>query len=172
MRDPERQDRFGSTFTVTMPDFPSMTVQPKYIRLYQSMGNHDVVELYYERFSPFLTQSLKTGVPVTITWKNDKVSGKFIGYTTDATHFSEQTIKRGVKVTCIAESYVTKETSSKIWINKTASEIVTDIAKLSKLKPVVTPHNVRFSQQSLAGITRWEERRVGKECRSRWSPYH
>ena len=24
----------------------------------------------------------------------------------------------------------------------------------------------------LQGITRSEERRVGKECRSRWSPYH
>ena len=24
----------------------------------------------------------------------------------------------------------------------------------------------------LAGILRSEERRVGKECRSRWSPYH
>ena len=22
------------------------------------------------------------------------------------------------------------------------------------------------------GVERWEERRVGKECRSRWSPYH
>ena len=157
MRDPERQNRFGSSFTVTMPDFPSMTVQPKYIRMYQKMGSHDVVELYYQRFSPFLTQAVKTGVPVTVDWKNDKVSGKFIGYTTDSVHFSEQTIKRGVKVTCIAESYVTKETSSKIWVNKTASEIVTDIAKLAKLKPVVTPSNVRFSQQSLAGITRWEK---------------
>mgnify|MGYP006868268988 CR=1 FL=1 len=25
---------------------------------------------------------------------------------------------------------------------------------------------------SSAGINRSEERRVGKECRSRWSPYH
>ena len=24
----------------------------------------------------------------------------------------------------------------------------------------------------LAGVSRSEERRVGKECRSRWSPYH
>ena len=24
----------------------------------------------------------------------------------------------------------------------------------------------------LKGLTRSEERRVGKECRSRWSPYH
>ena len=27
-------------------------------------------------------------------------------------------------------------------------------------------HNIKFT------ITRSEERRVGKECRSRWSPYH
>ena len=25
---------------------------------------------------------------------------------------------------------------------------------------------------ALGGLTRSEERRVGKECRSRWSPYH
>src|SRR5256885_10843741 len=28
------------------------------------------------------------------------------------------------------------------------------------------------AQQSALGYTRSEERRVGKECRSRWSPYH
>ena len=27
-------------------------------------------------------------------------------------------------------------------------------------------------KQSLRNLTRSEERRVGKECRSRWSPYH
>ena len=26
--------------------------------------------------------------------------------------------------------------------------------------------------ETLVGVTRSEERRVGKECRSRWSPYH
>ena len=30
----------------------------------------------------------------------------------------------------------------------------------------------RHSGYVLAGMTRSEERRVGKECRSRWSPYH
>src|SRR2546422_5801744 len=28
------------------------------------------------------------------------------------------------------------------------------------------------SQSTVASATRSEERRVGKECRSRWSPYH
>src|SRR5256885_12917681 len=27
-------------------------------------------------------------------------------------------------------------------------------------------------QMNVIGVTRSEERRVGKECRSRWSPYH
>ena len=29
-----------------------------------------------------------------------------------------------------------------------------------------------YDQQLVAGAGRSEERRVGKECRSRWSPYH
>ena len=28
------------------------------------------------------------------------------------------------------------------------------------------------AQETLKELTRSEERRVGKECRSRWSPYH
>ena len=157
MLDPERQNRFGSKFDVNMPDFPSLKVQPKYIRIHQKRGQHYVVELFYERFSPFLMKGLKTGVPVTINWQNDKAKGKFFGYTSDVTHVSEQIIKRGIKVTCIAASFSLKEKKPKIWKNKTASEIVTDIAKTFKLKPVVTPTTIRFSQQSLAGITYWEK---------------
>ena len=32
--------------------------------------------------------------------------------------------------------------------------------------------NDRDEEYRLAGYVRSEERRVGKECRSRWSPYH
>ena len=31
---------------------------------------------------------------------------------------------------------------------------------------------IRHGRQAAARMTRSEERRVGKECRSRWSPYH
>ena len=33
----------------------------------------------------------------------------------------------------------------------------------------IEPNRVRMY---VCGMTRSEERRVGKECRSRWSPYH
>src|SRR2546429_1143359 len=35
-----------------------------------------------------------------------------------------------------------------------------------------SPRNLRKALADQAGVERSEERRVGKECRSRWSPYH
>ena len=39
---------------------------------------------------------------------------------------------------------------------------------------IVAPKNENYEKiaKRLAELTRSEERRVGKECRSRWSPYH
>ena len=36
----------------------------------------------------------------------------------------------------------------------------------------VEPENFNSAEAILALVNRSEERRVGKECRSRWSPYH
>ena len=64
---------------------------------------------------------------------------------------------------------------------------VVDIVRRAKLemttisitdeKEVTSSHNVTFLTDALASEVdfdgfRSEERRVGKECRSRWSPYH
>ena len=41
------------------------------------------------------------------------------------------------------------------------------------LKPVVTEKSMNaMSEKKYTFLVRSEERRVGKECRSRWSPYH
>ena len=37
---------------------------------------------------------------------------------------------------------------------------------------IETPNIDRLSQEGMTFSNRSEERRVGKECRSRWSPYH
>ena len=39
-------------------------------------------------------------------------------------------------------------------------------------KPEVTFPEGGVNAEQLVVLTRSEERRVGKECRSRWSPYH
>ena len=156
MRDPQRQYVYGSTLSVSFPDFPSMSRLPRYITVHQEMGQHDVIELYYQTFSPFMTDALKTGVPVVIEWSNDKTSKKIHGYTTDVSFPTMQVIERYMKVTCVAASYPLKERTPKIWKNVTASEIVTDIAKEYNLTPVVTPSPIRFGQRSSTKHSRWE----------------
>lgn len=157
MRDPQYQHRFKSSFTISYPDFPSITNVARSFVLTQEMGKHDVMEIYYSKFSRVFFKALKTGVPIEITWKNDKVSKKFVGYTTDVSYVNTQELNRDVKITCIGTSYPLKNRKSKIWINKTASEIAVDIAKMFHLKPMVTPHPTRFTQQSMAGHSYWEK---------------
>ena len=43
-------------------------------------------------------------------------------------------------------------------------------AQLSKARKATNLANLRAAKA--AAVARSEERRVGKECRSRWSPYH
>ena len=45
-------------------------------------------------------------------------------------------------------------------------------AMLLAIEPQCDPDEVRYALEQTDAINRSEERRVGKECRSRWSPYH
>ena len=41
-----------------------------------------------------------------------------------------------------------------------------------KLGNIRQTTNIKLDEYTFERVTRSEERRVGKECRSRWSPYH
>ena len=48
-------------------------------------------------------------------------------------------------------------------------------AKKSEVEEILADYEAHFEEGKKRGLTeeaRSEERRVGKECRSRWSPYH
>lgn len=157
MRDPQYQNKFSNSFTVSYPDFPSITNVVRSLVIHQEMGKHDIIEIYYSRFSSVFYKAIKTGVPVEISWRNDKVGSKFFGYTTDVSYTTSQQLNRDVKITCVGASYPLKERKSKIWVNKTAPEIASEIAKTFKLKPIVTPNPTRFTQQSMVGHSYWEK---------------
>ena len=58
------------------------------------------------------------------------------------------------------------DSMSYFWIWKNAKEMVNNIEKLKQL-------NLKLALEEMKEFKpRSEERRVGKECRSRWSPYH
>lgn len=157
MRDPRRQLVQGNSFKVSFPDFPSFDLKPHKIELIQSMGKHDILKIHYPDTVTYMLDALTTGALVEVTWSNDKVSGNFKGYKYDSTYSSSISRQRRSVLTFLGSSFVFKESGYNIWINKTATEIIEEIAKKFKLKPIVTPHPVRFSQQSMAGHSYWEK---------------
>ena len=58
-------------------------------------------------------------------------------------------------------------------MNKLSISISSEISNIVKVENFVETFTDYFALPSvLYGKIRSEERRVGKECRSRWSPYH
>ena len=53
---------------------------------------------------------------------------------------------------------------------KAFQKIYTKITQITKATCSLKATGVGYDE--LATVNRSEERRVGKECRSRWSPYH
>ena len=157
MRDPERQNKYGNSHTVSFPDFPSFTARPQYFTLTQKMGHHDVVELYYSAQSSNMLTSLNTGVAVEVKWSNDVTNGVFIGYVSDIKAPSAFAIERYMKVVCVAASYPLKNRTSKVMRNVTASEFATQMAIDTGLKPIVTKSPVRYEQLSMSGHSTWEK---------------
>ena len=65
------------------------------------------------------------------------------------------------------------QSSAMCWFFEKKNKIDKPLARLIKEKRDKTQINrIRNEKGEVTTDTRSEERRVGKECRSRWSPYH
>src|SRR6266498_1808793 len=58
------------------------------------------------------------------------------------------------------------------WSSDVCSSDLTLAQRTEKNCVLLTPYFAPSSRRVKSGTVRSEERRVGKECRSRWSPYH
>ena len=157
MLNPGVQNRLGNFFEVEYPNYSSFDVLPQSIIIRQAMGKHDIVEIIYPPMGGSLLQGVKTGSPVKIMWGNDKVTETFFGYVADSAPKVTPNRHRTTKIRCVGASYLLKQGDNKIWTNKTASQIVEEIAKKFKLKPIVTGHPTIFAQQSLSGQSYWQK---------------
>jgi phage protein D len=157
VRDPEVQNRYANNYTVVFPDFPGFDQTPYSLTLTQSIGKHDVIEIFYSTINKAYLKTMSTGVAVEITWSNDAVSETFVGYVSDLEYPTSSSIQKPLTITCLGASYPLKEKRQKIWKNATASEVATEMAIFNKLKPVVTPSDIRFPQISFSGHSQWQK---------------
>ena len=151
------QNRFETEFTVTYPDFPSFKVAPQSIRIIQERDKQDVIHISYATFNKFYTKAFEKGVLVKVVWVNSKAKGEFYGQVYKSKTKTQATIKRNAVVKGVGATFPLKDSSSKVWLNKTAPEIVSDICKMFKLKPIVGQSTVRLGYQSMSGLTYWEK---------------
>ena len=125
--------------------------------MFQEKGKHDYAEITFPSFSNFFYNVLKTGVPVKVTWYNEKGTGEFIGYVYAVTMTSQSTLVRPVIVKALGAGFLMKQSENKVWTNKTVSQIVSEIAQKFSLTPKVTPSKLLFSQHTMIGHTYWEK---------------
>lgn len=151
------QNRFGTDLKVSFPDFPTLDYPLRQFKLIQEAGKHDVAELHFSSFSPSFYKALMTGALVQVQWKTEHSYGEFFGYVYGTNLKQQPTIVRNVIVKAMGASFPLKESKPNVWINKTASEVILEIAKLATLKAVVTPTKLRYEQISMSGHTYWEK---------------
>ena len=151
------QSRTSTKYVVEFPEYPSMSQRPFTVMLQQEINQHDVLTLKYVQFGAFFNKALKTKTPVKVTWKTGNgITGEFHGYVWSVKRTRAAQLEQNIEVVCLGTSFDLKTPRQKVWANRTVSEVVSEIAKRNKLKPVVTQSSVRYSQLSQHGETEWE----------------
>ena len=153
------QYAFNNYYKVIFPDFPGFEEIPVTVRLIQKSGHQDILELQYLVVSSFYQNALKPGSLIRLNWKNGFIKGQFFGQILSVLPTKTFGQNSPTIVKAIGTALSLKESEQKIWINKTASEIVQEIAKKFKLKPVIYPTKARFTQESMVGQTYWQKLR-------------
>lgn len=149
----------SNSYKVTYPDFPSFEIYPDSFRLIQKAGHQDIAEIKYKTVSTFYQKALKPGSLVKVEWSNASKKGVFVGQVLSVKPFLNVSQNTHTMIKAIGTGLSMKENESKIWVNKRASDIVSEISKKFKLNPIIHPTKVILSQESMVGQTYWEKLR-------------
>ena len=99
--------------------------------------------------------SVTSGTPVVINLKGLNSAKVIHGYV----HHSKPDIapnKHYTELVVIGASYVLKQQSQKVWVNSTADQVISQIAKDNGFSYIAVPHPRVYEQISQAGMSDWE----------------
>ena len=151
------QARYGTSYTVTFPDFPTFKTKPYEIELHQAIKTHDILILKFQISTPLFFKGFKTGTTVQVNWTNSApAKGVFTGYISTVKKSKKSPVNSDVEITCIGGSFPLKNQDSNIWKKKSIPEVVQEIAKKTKMKAIVTSHPTKWSQLNQHGSSYWE----------------
>lgn len=158
--------RKGTTFSAVFPSLPSLTVEPRRADLYQEQNSHDILVLQYPSESPLWFQSIKTGVPVEFSWRQDTLSQSFYGYVSSISKVNSANRLDFMEITCVGTTYRLKERATHVFKNVTIPQAVREIVEAYGFSFVGEDDPQTFPQLVIAGSSYWEwiqeqARRIG-----------
>lgn len=149
--------------TVEFPNADEQLVQVLEMTLWQSRYKHDFATFTFRDWNPSYN-NIRPGTPMQFTLQGDNNVETFSGYV----HHIKPKVSPGknyVEVHFIGASYYLKQTSQKTYKERTASEIVIEIAKRNNFAYRVAPHPRVYPQISQAGLTDMEMiNKLAKQC--------
>lgn len=161
--------RKSTRYLVEYPTLPSFRIQPELIEVRQVQGNHDVAILTYPSNRGNFHTQLRTGVPVKVTWTQGPRKKTWVGYVSVTSDLKAGQTERPTKVYCIGASFLMKNSSPRVFKDKTIPEVASQIAKEFGLKFIGDSHPVRWEQLTITTESYWEwlqehARQIGFAC--------
>lgn len=148
--------RRGTTYKVSFPSMPSLTYKPAYIELTEKQYSHDVLVLQYLRTSGTWFEDIPTGLPVKVTWVQERRVREWVGYVSYVSKTVQGKLEKPMSVVCVGASYPLKERATRTFSNLTIPAVAAIIAKENNLHLIADPHPTVFPQLTLAGHSYWE----------------
>lgn len=141
---------------VKAPKAPDLKGLPQEVEVQMTQGLHDMVEVIYGGPVQDWDKVLASGAPITVNWKTLRGKYTFYGYVSHVVPTTDAAYANPMKIIAMAASHDLRETGTKTWKKKTASQIATDIAKQFKYKPIVKAHKRVYTTFTMNGQTYWE----------------
>lgn len=161
--------RFKGGYRVTLPfsraDMARVTFTG--VDIHQRIREHDVAVIRATTRMLDWFNLLATGTPVQVDyWDANRVGGSFVGYVTNIRPTTMPSTNRYEReIVCVAASRVFRETDRKTYVNRTAPEIVSDIARRLGFTVVTKQHGLRRATVVQSGESYWEFlTRLAKRC--------
>jgi hypothetical protein len=154
----------SSQFGVKFPNTPAIELILIGAELFQTVNSHDVLVLQFKG-KPFLDSTrIVSGDPVVFTWSTGPNESSFNGYVYDLDP-ETGTSTNNTTITCVAASYVLKNTDQQIYKNATADSVVAKICKKHGLNTITERHPRIREQVVQAGQSDWQMlQRLAKQC--------
>jgi phage protein D len=135
---------------------PSLTQKAAYIDIYQKAYHHDIAQINFLRSSEVWFKDIPTGLPVTITWTQQRQRREWVGYVTHVEKTVKPSLEQPLVIHCVGASYLLKEKATRVFTGMSIPDAVKIICTQFGLALVTDAHPVKFSQLTMAGHSYWE----------------